>query len=1292
MPTALAKEELDRIRSDLRARLDDEKLTPMMRQYLSVKHDYPHALVLFRMGDFFEVFFEDAEECARLLDLTLTARSKEKDIPMAGVPHHAIEGYLARLVDLGRTVVLVDQIEDPRQAKGLVRRAVTRILSPGTFLDPSASARTPNYLGAVAFGVPNKKRKKAAATWGLAALELSTGTLVATHGKDADGLVDEVGRLGLKELLVLESARGDPRVTRMIEEVGRLTLTYLNDAEQDLASVQGTLTRIVGEDEVRGAATALSEDALYAAGLALRYAEESQIRPEAPDLKGTASLGHVRGIQPYLPGEALILDAQAREHLELFSSAGRERRGSLLDALDEARTVMGARLLAHWLAYPLRKVAPIKERHDAVEAFQFSQTALDGVRDALGHVSDLERLVGRLAMGRANPKDLVALKDTLQSAPAVLAAARSGAHGLHHDPDGEMPGSPLGLPPKSALLVRLSDHDPCQDVAERLQAALRDDPPADLAKGDVFRPGFDPELDRLSDITTHGKDHIEALEAKEKAETGIGTLKVRFNKVFGYYLEVTKANLHLVPDRYVRKQTTVNSERYFTPELKALEDEVLHAEDKRLARTTLLFSALIDEVGASVGRLSALARALAEIDVLASFAHLAERRGWVRPVVDEGPTIDIGDGRHPVIERLSEGLGERFVPNDIEISDDKRMLIITGPNMAGKSTIMRQTALLVILAQMGCFVPASRARVGLVDRVFTRVGASDDLSRGRSTFMVEMNETARILRSATQRSLILLDEIGRGTSTFDGLSIAWAVAEHLHDVVGARTLFATHYHELTEICRDKPKAANRHVAVKEWNDTIVFLRKLTPGATNRSYGVQVGRLAGLPESVVKRAREVLDGLEAQALSAGNTSAVEHLVRARAHVLENPDRGQLFLFSPPAKKAEPEAAEVEVHVPARPPIPTPKAPRVTSSVAAPAPAPVKERKLDGKVLVTGAAGHLGANLVRRLLRDGQQVRVMLRQGSNNAAVDGLEVERVYGDLRDADSLARAVDGCESVYHCAATISTLKGDERLKKELYEANVLGARQLLAAAKAAGVVRTVVTGSFSATGEESDRKLPYAHTKELMEQEALRAVAEGQDVVIATSCALLGPHDYKPSPMGQTMLDYTHGKLHAYIPGGVAFVSAADVCEGHVLAMRRGEAGQRYVLSTEFATVDQLMDLFEEVSGRRRPRLKLPPGVMAPLAEVSSFVMSNLFPSKPQRFTPDAVRLLRQQLRADDTKARVELGYAPTDIRSAVHEAYADFARRGLVPGGPTMVSVPDNITPSAAKKGGKGDTAAA
>lgn len=911
----LPKEEVDRIRAGLKIQLEEDKLTPMMRQYLSVKYEYAHALILFRMGDFFEVFLDDAKECARLLDLTLTSRSKERDIPMAGVPHHAIEGYLARLVELGRTVVIVDQVEDPKQAKGLVKRAVTRILSPGTYLDSKASGRLPNYLGAVAFGVPGGRRRKAAPGWGLAALELSTGELRATGAKSNDVLLDEIARLGLKELLVLESNRDDRRIAAVVEAVPELTLSFLDDAAQDKASVLGTLTRIVGEQDVRGARTALSEDAVYAAGLCLRYAEAAQIRPEAVNLKGAASLAHVQTLTPFVAGDALILDAQARQHLELFGAQGQGgAQGSLLGALDEARTSGGARMLAHWLAYPLRNVAEIEGRHSAVEALQHAPSAQDSLRDGLAEVSDLERLVGRVVMGRANPRDLVALRASLDATPGILAATRSGAHGLAYDPAQQL--SPLPQAPRSARLMHLSETNACPKVGKRLWAAICDEPVVDPAKGPVFREGFNAELDRLSGISTNGKGLISELEERERARTGISNLKVRYNRVFGYYIEVTKVNLSLVPDDYVRKQTTVNAERYFTGELKELEEEVLHAEEKHLILAQQLFAELVTEVGQDVTELRALGAALAEIDVLSCFAHIAERRGWIRPTIDDSTVIDIVDGRHPVIEQLSERLGERFVPNDICIDEDERLLIITGPNMAGKSTIMRQTALIVILAQMGCFVPASKARIGLVDRVFTRVGASDDLSRGRSTFMVEMNETARILRSATARSLILLDEIGRGTSTFDGLSIAWAVAEYLHDDVGAKTLFATHYHELTEICRDKPRASNRHVAVKEWNDEIVFLRKLMPGATNRSYGVQVGRLAGLPDKVVARAREVLDGLEAQALSAGNTSAVEHLVRARAHVLENPDQGQLFLFSggpapEPEKVPQPEAENPDV---------------------------------------------------------------------------------------------------------------------------------------------------------------------------------------------------------------------------------------------------------------------------------------------------------------------------------------------------------------------------------------------
>lgn len=876
------------------ARLASPKLTPMMRQYLTVKSQYPGAIILFRMGDFFETFFEDAEECARLLDITLTARSKERDIPMAGVPHHAIEGYLARLIDFGRTVVLVDQVEDPKQAKGLVRREVTRVLSPGTYLDPNAPARTATYLVAIAFEAASKRKKKPSSAFGLAALDLATGEFRATSGGDDDTLLDELARLGMREVLVSSADTERAAVRRIAQELPRVTVTPLDDAAEKDAVLKAHL----GAEEATAIARILPKEALVAAGMTLHYATEAQLRPEVPNVRGEASLSHVEVLRPYVPGDALVLDAQATTHLELVRSQGEgARKGSLLFAIDDAATAMGGRLLARWLLYPLNDVDRIRERQDAVASLIAAPTALDRLRETLAGVGDLERLVGRVVMGRANPRDLQLLVQTLGRAPALLADAAEASNAT--DGQGALGDGAVA----SAVLANLAVIDPLEDVASDIGAALVEDPPVDLEKAQVFADGYDAELDRHADLSKNGKNKIAALEAKERERTGITSLKVRYNKVFGYYIEVTKSNLALVPEGYIRKQTTVNSERFFTEELKELETAVLNAEGQRVARTIVLFDELVIRVGRQVRRLRALAAALAELDVLSTFAKIAERRSWVRPVVDDGKGIAIVDGRHPVIEQLSLDLGERFVPNDVDIDDEERLVIITGPNMAGKSTIMRQTALIVILAHMGSFVPAKSARIGLVDRVFTRVGASDDLSRGQSTFMVEMNETARILRSATDRSLILLDEIGRGTSTFDGLSIAWAVAEHLHDVVRAKTLFATHYHELTELCRDKPQAVNRHVAVKEWNDEIVFLRKLLPGATNRSYGVQVARLAGLPASIVARARVVLDSLEAQALSAGDRSAVTHLARARQ---ADPAEGQLFLFSAPP--SDPAAAD------------------------------------------------------------------------------------------------------------------------------------------------------------------------------------------------------------------------------------------------------------------------------------------------------------------------------------------------------------------------------------------------
>jgi DNA mismatch repair protein MutS len=853
---------------ELADKLASGDLTPMMRQYLTVKAEHPEAVVLFRMGDFFETFYEDAETCARLLDLTLTKRSKDTDAPpMAGVPHHAIQGYLARLVELGRTVVMVDQVEDPKKAKGLVRREVTRVVSPGTFVDPEAPARLPRYFVSVATP-PVKGRARAGEAWGLAALDLATGELRGTAGRGAEALLDEVRRLAPRELIAAPELVAGPLLERARGELEGVAITSLVPAHADPDAALDTLKARLGAEEVEGVGRHLPPEALIAAGAALAYAEHTALRDASFEKKKGGSLAHIDRLQPYLPGEALILDAEARAHLELFQSAGDGgRRGTLLGVLDEAVTTMGGRLIARWLSAPLIDVARIRARHEAVDALVASPSRLDALRAQLREVYDLERLIGRVVMGRATPRALGALRGSLAALPDILAAAAEAEH-VHRPEQAELePGASAASAPPGRL-SSLAAVDACLDVAAVIDAALVDAPPTELGGDRVFREGHDAELDRLWALSRDGKQVLADIERRERERTGISSLKVKYNRVFGYFIEVTKANLAAVPADYIRKQTTVNAERYFTEELKEYEEQVLGAEERRLERETTLFLELVRRVAAESRRLAALAAAAAETDALAALAHVAERHGWCRPEVDDGDRVEIADGRHPVIEALSSELGERFVPNDTRLGDEARLVIVTGPNMAGKSTIMRQTALIVLLAQLGAFVPASRARIGVVDRIFTRVGASDDLSRGRSTFMVEMTETARILRSATRRSLVLLDEIGRGTSTFDGLSIAWAVAEHLHDRIGAKTLFATHYHELTDLVRDRAQARNQHVAVKQWNDRIVFLRKLVDGPTNKSYGVQVARLAGLPGEVVTRAHEILADLEAQALRAG----------------------------------------------------------------------------------------------------------------------------------------------------------------------------------------------------------------------------------------------------------------------------------------------------------------------------------------------------------------------------------------------------------------------------------------
>ncbi|MBI2372806.1 MAG: DNA mismatch repair protein MutS [Deltaproteobacteria bacterium] len=828
-----------------------ERTTPMMRQYLAAKDAHPGAIVLFRMGDFFETFFEDAQECSRILEITLTKRSKEKDAPpMAGVPARAIDGYVARLIEAGRTVVFVDQVEDPKLAKGLVRRAVTRIATPGTYSDESAPRRRPIYLSAVALTKARGKDRRA----GLAALDLATGEFVATAVSDAEQVIEELARLGTREVLVEDVE--DPWLERLAAELPQVLRTKRPSIGE--GSAKKALEAVFGAEEVESLGKVLSAEAFVAAGAAMAYALETQLTEDSHERKAGGSFAHVQELRPYVAGDALVLDAEARAHLELFESAGeRSKRGSLFGLIDGAVTAMGGRLLARWLARPLTDVRSIKGRLGAVSALVAAPSVRDAIRRELRDVHDLERLLGRVTMGRATPRDL-----------GAIAMSLGRVRGLFELVGQALAASELAVGAGPMELLRIAATDPVLDVSEALASALVPSPPIELGVEPTFRQGFDARLDHLIELGRNGKDILLELERREQLRTGISSLKVKNNNVWGYFIEVTKPNIDRVPSDYIRKQTMTQAERYYTPELKEREEEILGADEKRLALESELFGALRASVGREARRIRSVSEAIAALDALAALANLADQKGWVEPAVDETDRIRIVEGRHPVIEGLTEGLGERFVPNDLELNAAASLMILTGPNMAGKSTIMRQTAEIVILAQMGSFVPARSAEIGLVDRIFTRVGASDDLSRGRSTFMVEMTETARILRAATSRSLILFDEIGRGTSTFDGLAIAWAVAEHVHDAVKARTIFATHYHELTEICREKERARNHHVAVKELGDRIVFLRKLASGPTNKSYGVHVARLAGLPKSVIARAREVLAALEEHDLAAG----------------------------------------------------------------------------------------------------------------------------------------------------------------------------------------------------------------------------------------------------------------------------------------------------------------------------------------------------------------------------------------------------------------------------------------
>jgi DNA mismatch repair protein MutS len=802
-----------------------EKLTPMLRQYVQLKEERPDVILLMRVGDFYEAYGEDAETIARELEITLTGREVQglaERYPMAGVPFHALDRYLARLVKKGFKVAVCDQVEDPKFAKGLVKRKVTRVVTPGTLVeDALLDAKSNNYLVAALGGEP---------VAGVGVVDVSTGEFLVTEIPADAGLakvVEEVARLCPAECLVPE---GMDELADAIRDACPATITRVG--KRDLPrSAREALLGHFGTSPLRGFGCDDYTAGLDAAAMLLAYLQSTHM----------GAVAHIRTLATYSTEDAMVLDAPARRNLELTAGLADGAKGkSLLTVLDATQTAMGGRLLKKWLDAPLLSVERIHQRLDAVEAFHDSPLERGDVRDTLRGVSDIERLMARVSTGTANARDLVALRVSLEKVPEVAARAAQieseGVRALCAELD--------GLPELTGLLAR----------------AVTDEPPISLREGGLIRDGFDAELDELREISRGGKSWIATMETQEREKTGIKSLKVGYNSVFGYYIEVSRPNLPSVPASYIRKQTTATGERFITPELKEMEAKVLGAEEKITAREYDLFCQVRDAVSERfAGAVLRVAQSVARLDVVAALAEVAQNNRYVRPVVDDGAVVEIKGGRHPVVEKLAGS--SVFIPNDTLLDNGPNQLhVITGPNSSGKSTVLRQVALITLLAQVGSFVPADFARIGLVDRIFTRVGAHDDLAAGQSTFMVEMTETADILNNATERSLVILDEIGRGTSTYDGVSIAWAVAEYLAQR-GCKTLFATHYHLLNDLEKSLASVRNFRIAVKETGDRIVFLRKIVAGGTDKSYGVQVARMAGLPPEVIGRAQEVLRELE-----------------------------------------------------------------------------------------------------------------------------------------------------------------------------------------------------------------------------------------------------------------------------------------------------------------------------------------------------------------------------------------------------------------------------------------------
>lgn len=832
------------------------EVTPLRQQYLDIKREYPDCILLFRLGDFYETFDEDAEIAARELDLVLTSRpiSKAQRIPMAGVPHHAVESYIARLIEKGYHVAVCEQVTEPN-GRGLVEREVTRVITPGTVVEPELLAEDkPNYLMAILpVGDTSTGGWERA---GIAYTDITTGEFAVTEltGENAAILVvEELARLTPREVIMPQSW-----TERGVSFPPGIHLTPVADWKFERAHAESTLTQHFRVHTVDGFGIGDMPAAICAAGATLRYLGETQ----------RGQLSQLTTMRPYSTASFMVLDQFTRRNLELTETIrNRQSRGSLLGVLDRTVTAMGARLLRTWINQPLLDLKRLNARLDAVGAMAQDAVLRAELGECLRGVSDLERLTNRLLIGKAGPRDLIALRQSLETVPVIRQI----------------------IEPMSTLTALVDRLDPCEDVSDLISRAIGDQPPATLNITGIIRPGYSEELDGILEATRHAREWIANLEPQERQRTGITSLKIGFNKVFGYYIEVSHANTGKIPDDYIRKQTLVNAERYITPELKEYETLVLNAEEQILDVERQLFESLCAELCEHTKRLLHTARSLAHLDVFRSLAEVAAREGYSRPTLTDDDMLIIKDGRHPVVEKLLDD-GGRYIPNDTHFDSMSRIHIITGPNMSGKSTYIRQVAIITLMAQIGSFVPADEATIGCVDRIFARIGAQDEIHAGYSTFMVEMVETARLLSGSTRRSLLILDEVGRGTSTYDGLAIARAVVEYLHNNprLNCRTLFATHYHELTELPNILPRARNFNVAVAEEGDDVVFLHKVLAGGADRSYGVHVAQLAGMPRPVVERARELLKQLEEE-------SSDFELPTVKRRRRLNPS-GQMSLFS------------------------------------------------------------------------------------------------------------------------------------------------------------------------------------------------------------------------------------------------------------------------------------------------------------------------------------------------------------------------------------------------------------